>query len=106
MDHEIVNNPRFQQGSSPAQPLPLREQQGFAVAQECEKFESEASSGGELKTLLDSFLEPIIKSVGASGGAIRVLSPDGRELHVAGAAGLPPGMLACEGPADLHPFLV
>ncbi len=102
MGNEIVNNPRFQQGSSSARPLPHRELQGFAVVQDCEKFESEASSGGELKTLLDSFLEPIIKSVGASGGAIRVLSPDGRELHVAGAAGMPPGMLACESHADLH----
>lgn len=51
--------------------------------------EIQASYGPELKALLDGFLETIIKSAGASGGAIRMLSSDGLELHIAGAVGLP-----------------
>lgn len=51
--------------------------------------EVQASYGPELKALLDGFLETIIKSAGASGGAIRMLSSDGLELHIAGAVGLP-----------------
>lgn len=58
--------------------------------------EAEASYGGEFKLLLDGLLETIIKSVGASAGVIRVLSPDGHELRIAGSTGLPPGILDCE----------
>ena len=96
-----MNNPRFAQGSNSGRPLLQKQKRGLGVAEPGNR-ESDASSGGELKTLLDSFLEPIIKSAGATGGAIRVLSPDGRELHVAGAAGLPPGMLNCRTHAHLH----
>ena len=69
---------------------------------EAGKGEAEAASGGELSVLLDGFLETIIKSVGASAGAIRIISPDGQELHIAGASGLPPGVLECESHVDLH----
>ncbi len=57
--------------------------------------------GGELKTLLDGFLETIIKSLGASAGAIRMLSPNGRELHIAGAVGLPAEIFECESHVEL-----
>jgi len=97
-----VNNPRFHQGSSSSQPLPGKKKRGSAVAPEAGKHESDASSGGELKTLLDGFLETIIKSAGASAGAIRVLSPDGRELQIAGATGLSQGILECENHVDIH----
>lgn len=63
--------------------------------------EIHASYGKEIKALLDGFLEPIIKSVGASGGAIRMLSPDGLELHIAGAVGLPQEIQEGEGHVDL-----
>ncbi len=59
------------------------------------------SYGGELKALLDGFLEIIIKSVGASAGAVRILSPSGRELHIAGAVGLPPEIHECESQVNL-----
>lgn len=59
--------------------------------------EIHASYGPELKALLDGFLETIIKSAGASGGAIRMLSSDGLELHIAGAVGLPPEIREGEG---------
>lgn len=56
-----------------------------------------ASFGSEVKSLLDGFLETIIKSVGAKAGAIRLLSSNGRELHLAGAVGLPPEIFKHEG---------
>lgn len=46
--------------------------------------------GGELWELLEGFLGAIIKAAGAHAGAVRVLSPDGRELRLVGAVGLPP----------------
>ncbi len=55
------------------------------------------SSGGEIAALLEGFLETIIRSVGANAGAVRVFSPDGRELNIAGAVGLPPEIRECEG---------
>ncbi len=54
------------------------------------------SSGGEITALLEGFLETIIRSVGAKAGAVRVISPDGRELNIAGAVGLPPEIQARE----------
>ncbi len=58
-------------------------------------------SGGEITALLEGFLETIIRSVGAKAGAVRVLSPDGRELNIAGAVGLPPEIQAREGHVHL-----
>lgn len=50
--------------------------------------------GGELWDLLEGFIGAIIGAVGASAGAVRAVSPDGRELRLVGAVGLPPE--ACE----------
>jgi two-component system nitrate/nitrite sensor histidine kinase NarX len=63
--------------------------------------DSQANYGQEFKALLDGFLETIIKSAGASGGAIRMLSSDGLELHIAGAVGLPKEIQEGEGHVDL-----
>jgi two-component system nitrate/nitrite sensor histidine kinase NarX len=60
-----------------------------------------ASYGQELKTLLEGLLEAVIKSVGASGGAVRMVSLDGLELHIAGAVGLPGEIREGEGHVDL-----
>ncbi len=57
--------------------------------------------GGEIAALLEGFLETIIRSVGASAGAVRMLSPDGRELNIAGAVGLPPEIQEHEGHVQL-----
>ena len=51
--------------------------------------ESASCQSGELWTLLEEFLAIIIKTVGASAGAVRVLSPNGMELQMVGAIGLP-----------------
>ena len=55
-----------------------------------ENRESISYQGGELWVLLESFLGTIIRAVGASAGAVRVLLPNGRELQLVGAVGLPP----------------
>ncbi len=55
------------------------------------------SSSGEIAVLLEGFLDTIIRSVGANAGAVRVFSPDGSELLIAGAVGLPPELHECEG---------
>jgi two-component system nitrate/nitrite sensor histidine kinase NarX len=47
------------------------------------------NQGGELWVLLEEFLGIIIRAVGASGGAVRMLSPNGMELQMVGAIGLP-----------------
>ena len=54
-----------------------------------ENRESAPYQGGELWALLEGFLGTIINAVGASAGAVRVLSPNGRELQLVGAVGLP-----------------
>ena len=73
---------------------------GQALVDECmscrvtelsgENPESASYQSGELWTLLEEFLGIIIKTVGASAGAVRVLSPNGMELEMVGAIGLPP----------------
>lgn len=88
-----LNNPRFLNDSDYA---PL-----LATAAEDDCTFDAAGYGSELKTLLDGFLETIIKSVGAGAGAIRLLSSDGRQLHIAGAVGLPPEIFEYESQVDL-----
>jgi len=48
---------------------------------------SAAAKSGEAGVLLEQFLKTIIKSAGASAGIVRVLSPNGHELRIIGAAG-------------------
>ncbi|MBI5660425.1 MAG: GAF domain-containing protein [Nitrosomonadales bacterium] len=56
----------------------------------CKDPESVACQSGELWALLEGFLAIIIRAVGASAGAVRMLSPNGMELQMVGAIGLPP----------------
>jgi two-component system nitrate/nitrite sensor histidine kinase NarX len=85
-----LNNPSFVNNRDSGQA------HAKAVARAHASGESEAA-GGEITVLLEDFLETIVKSVGASGGSVRVFSPDGRELNIAGAVGLPPEIHACDG---------
>lgn len=96
-----MNNPRMHKINTVAQPL---EEEGAAVFTPDWAMDGDDSSteyGGELKSLLDGFLATIIKSVGASAGVIRMLSPNGQELHIAGAVGLPPEIFEHESQVDL-----
>lgn len=96
-----MNNPFIQKNSTAAQPLAEEEAVAFAPDWDIESDESSVSGNGELKILLDGFLETIIKSVGASAGAIRMLSANGQQLHIAGAVGLPPEIYEHESQVDL-----
>lgn len=95
-----MSNPRFLNDGDPYFPLPVEASGVHASAADGEGREA-ANYGGELKTLLDDFLATIIRSVGARAGVIRMLSPSGRELHIAGAVGLPPEVYECENHVDL-----
>ncbi len=47
-----------------------------------------ASRAGELRALLESFLESIIANVHATAGVVRLLSPDGNTLEIISSSGL------------------
>lgn len=59
---------------------------GGAVA--CLMHEFATPRAGELKTLLETYLESIIIAVNAAAGVVRLLSPDGRTLQIISSAGL------------------
>lgn len=96
-----MSNPRLKKNSISVQPLPKRAENTVASKTETANEGSVAAFGKEVKSLLDGFLETIIKSVGAKAGAIRLLSANGRELHIAGAVGLPPDVFEHEGDVEL-----
>ncbi|HCI12411.1 MAG: hypothetical protein A2063_01655 [Gallionellales bacterium GWA2_60_142] len=54
----------------------------------CLSNEFAAPRVGELRTLLETFLESIIGTVNATAGVVRLLSPDGCTLEIIGSAGL------------------
>lgn len=53
-------------------------------------------SGSEIRALLEGLLDVVVKSSGAVAGAVRMLSADGRELHIAGSLGLTTDARDCE----------
>lgn len=54
----------------------------------CLTHEFTEARDGELKTLLETFLESIIGTANATAGVVRLLSPDGLTLQIIGSAGL------------------
>lgn len=54
----------------------------------CVSHELAVPRAGELRTLLETFLESIIGTVNATAGVVRLLSPDGCTLQIIGSAGL------------------
>lgn len=96
-----MNNPLFQNGNDSGREIPLKiiaQKSGSGKGQSV----PQSPYGDELKMLLDGFLETIVRSLGASGGVVRVVSPNGDELHVAGSAGLPAGVLEQENRVELE----
>jgi two-component system nitrate/nitrite sensor histidine kinase NarX len=57
----------------------------------CLTHEFTAPRSGDLKVLLNHFLQNMIGIANASEGMIRLVSPDGRTLQIIGSAGLPTG---------------
>lgn len=91
-----MNNPRFYQYQE--HPRPERQEQYFS--DESASQVDVAAGGGDFRTLLDGLLDAIIRSLGASAGAVRILSPNGNEFHIAGSVGLPPEVNECENHVD------
>ena len=54
----------------------------------CVTQEFTAPRAGELRTLLETFLDSILGTVRATAGVVRVLSPDGRMLEIISSSGL------------------
>jgi two-component system nitrate/nitrite sensor histidine kinase NarX len=96
-----LNNPWLKKSTTPVQPLPKRAANSITPETGPGDEHSIASFGNEVKSLLDGFLATIIKSVGAKAGAIRLLSANGHELHIAGAVGLPSEIFEHESDIEL-----
>lgn len=54
------------------------------------------STNVDIEQLLERFLSTMIRLAGASAGAVRVLTADGKSLRLIGAIGLPDDLLECE----------
>ena len=54
------------------------------------------AAGRDLCELLHRFLAPVVQLAGAQGGAVRVLSAAGEQLHLVGAIGVPAAMCSEE----------
>ena len=60
------------------------------------------SGGDDLESLLQRFLDPVLRLSGARAGAVRALTDDGQRMRLVGSVGLPPAMLAAEQEVDRH----
>ena len=60
-----------------------------------------ASRAGDIKPLLEEFLDTLISTVKAAVGVVRILPPHGQSLQIISSVGLPAGMLETEGVAEL-----
>ena len=60
-----------------------------------------ASRAGDLKPLLEEFLETLIGTVNATAGVVRLLPPHGQTLHVISSVGLPDELLEAGNIVDL-----
>jgi two-component system nitrate/nitrite sensor histidine kinase NarX len=61
---------------------------GDAAVTECVMHELAAPRTGELKAILETFLETIIGAVGAAAGVVHLVSPDGHALQIMCSAGV------------------
>ncbi len=60
------------------------------------------AAGGDLDTLLQRFLDPIVRLSGAQGGAVRMLSAEGDQLERVSGIGLPSGLCGQGLTVDRH----
>ena len=58
-------------------------------------------STGELWALIEKMLRPIVESLDATGGIVRVVSPDSQTLQITGAIGLPVEVCEDESVVDI-----
>jgi len=60
------------------------------------------AAGQEVRELLDSFLEPVVRLSQAEGGAVRMLSPEGDKFELISSIGLAPDVRELEHSVDRH----
>jgi two-component system nitrate/nitrite sensor histidine kinase NarX len=95
-----LNNPRFS-NENDFDTLQLNEV-SLKLSKLAEKnTESAPSHTGELWNLIEGMLGSVIGVLGASGGIVRVVSPDSKMLHIAGAVGLPSEVCEDESIVDI-----
>ncbi len=98
----ILNNPLFRNDCEINPPLAI-DAAGVHATGSDETGRATGSSGtGELWTLIEGLLGSVIGTLGASGGIVRVVSPDSQMLHIAGAIGLPSEVCEDESIVDIH----
>jgi two-component system, NarL family, nitrate/nitrite sensor histidine kinase NarX len=84
-------------GISSAAPVSgLPEGQGLPAQDIFAQLAADLASGGDLRALLQRFLEPVMQIAGAQAGAVRVLSAAGDRLQMVSHIGLPEAVAAAE----------
>ncbi len=63
---------------------------------------ADLAAGGDLRLLLDRFLDPIVRLSGAQAGVVRVLSDDDERLRIVSDVGLPGSVCGAEESVDRH----
>ncbi len=63
---------------------------------------ADLAAGGDLRALLDRFLDPIVRLAGARAGAVRVLSDADERLRIVSDIGLPGSVSGAEESVDRH----
>lgn len=63
---------------------------------------ADLATGGELTTLVERFLAPVVRLAGAEAGAVRLLSEAGDRLELVGSVGLPEGVVSRVSAAHRH----
>jgi len=97
-----LSNPRFLKNSDFNSPHPIEAASDLPPESSPETLESAPLQTGELWTLTEGLLGSVVGSLGASGGIVRVVSPDNQMLQIAGAIGLPPEVCVDESVVDIN----
>lgn len=86
---------------SPARDSGLTLPEKTSSAATCKMVAPAASRTGDLKPLLEEFLETLISTVKATAGVVRILPPHGQNLQIISSVGLPAEMLEAESVVEL-----
>ena len=98
---DALNNPQFQSDSKFNLPHSF-ESGEYTLGADGESSQSAASHTGELWTLIEGLLGSVIGALGASGGIVRVVSPNSQTLQIAGAIGLSSEVCENESNVNIH----
>ena len=99
---KILSNPQFLKNSDLHSPLPIEAPGDRTSGSNTKNLESTPLQTGELWTLIEGLLGSVVGALGASGGIVRVVSPNSQMLQIAGAIGLPPEVCVDESIVDIN----